>query len=101
MMRLAFGLEDIVLGHASSILSEELRELFRASTNVEKIRFAHRVMTKGHMDDARYAFAIDWIRKGKMTRITTNERNTLLYLTHIYERAQRAEGRAGPRAAAA
>ena len=40
MMTLAFGLEDIVLGDASSdasILSEELRELFRASTYVEKI----------------------------------------------------------------
>jgi hypothetical protein len=101
-MTLAFGLEDVDLSN-TSILSEEIRERFwsPSTTNRERLRFAHRVMTRGSIpkagheatratEDARYAFAINWVRKGKMTRLTVHESNVWAYLMNVYDRERRA-----------
>ena len=70
-----------------------LAQLFRSSTNRERLEFTHQVLikSKGHPSDGRqpmtvYRMATDWLRKGKMRRLTEFESNAVHALLHMYER---------------
>jgi hypothetical protein len=70
-----------------------LAQLFRSSTNREKLEFTHQVIikSKGHHSNYRqpltlYRMATDWLRKGKMRRLTQFEMNAVNALGHLYER---------------
>ena len=85
---MTYALEDVDLA-STSIRTDELRELFRASTNRERLYFARLVMTKKYTEDARYAFAIDWVRRGKTSRLTNDEATMWHHLTYLYNRRQK------------
>ena len=61
-----------------------LAQLFRSSTNREKLEFTHQLIikSKGHHSIYRqpltlYRMATDWLRKGKMRRLTQFEMNAV------------------------